>query len=397
MRILYLASLFPYPADSGASIKTHSLVEHLRHGHDLRLVTFTDAPLDPGQEKWAVGLGLRTVQLSRPRSAWQLLRSYLARLPLSIHRNSTPQMRALVEAEAAEFNPDVVFVDGWLMAQYVPPQVTALKVLHEHNAEYQLWERQAAQETGIRGIAARREAGRVRRYEASVLPRFDAVFTVSQEDRRALQQIGGDPGRIRVLPNIPSEELLAMPSPSFETTEPVVLYFGTLSWHPNIEGLDRYLTFGHKQIIKRVPGACLVVAGKGASPELARRIEGTANTEFAGEVEDPEELYRRARVVVDASRTGGGTRLKILNALARGIPVVASSEAARGLDIVAGEHLIVARNEHMLIDSVASLLTDPARWRVLSENGRALIRARYVPEVAFRALDEVLARAPHRD
>jgi glycosyltransferase involved in cell wall biosynthesis len=306
-------------------------------------------------------------------------------------------MQKLVDGEVTEFQPDVVFVDGWLMAQYLPAGFTGLKLLHEHNAEYQLWERQAAAETVLRKPVATREAARVRRYEASVLPSFDVVFAVSQEDRRALQEIGGDPNRIRVIPNIPDEELMAKPSPSFEATEPVVLYFGTLSWQPNIEGLDRYLTFGHKQIIKRVPEARLVVAGKGASPELARRVSEVPNTEFAGEVDDPESLYRRARVVVDASRTGGGTRLKVLNALARGVPVVASAEAARGLDIVAGEHVIVARNEHMLVDAVVSLLQDPARWRVLSENGRALIRARYMPDVAFRALDEVLAHVPRRN
>jgi len=394
LRILFLASQFPFPADSGATIKSLSIVEHLRRRrHEVRLIALTSAPLTREQEKWSVRLGgARTVQHSSPRNAWTLIRSYLARVPLSIERTRNAEMTTLVEAEVEDFRPDVVLADGWLMAQYVPDGFGGRKLLHEHNAEHELWDRQAELEGGLRRLLARREAGRVRRYEAGLLRRFDTTFVVSPDDRRALGKIGGDLNRIKVLPNIPDATLLEEPAPSFKLTEPVVLYFGTLSWQPNIEGLQRYLSFGHKQIVKRAPASILLVAGKGASPELVRRMEQTSNVEFLGEVEEAEELYKRARVAVDSSRSGGGTRLKILNALARGIPVVASSEAARGLDIVPGEHLIVARNEHALIDGVTSLLQDEERWRVLSQNGRALIRAKYVPETAFEALDQTLAR-----
>lgn len=370
-------------------------MEHLRRRHEIRLVSLTAEPLTKVQEKWGGGLGVvRAVQHSRGRSAWNLLRSYLARVPLNIERTRSKEMRALVESEVVDFRPDVLFADGWLAAQYVPRDAACLKVLHEHNAEFELWQRQAELEGGIRRWLAKREANRVKRYEGALLGQFDAVLAVSPDDRRALGRIGGDLNRIRVLPNVPDATLLEAPSPSFAGTGPVILYFGTLSWQPNIEGLERYVSFAHKQVLKRVPEAKLVVAGKGASPELIRRLAMVPNVEYVGEVDDPEQIYSRARVAIDSSRSGGGTRLKILNSLARGIPVVASQEAARGLDIVPGEHLMVARNEHGFVDGVVTLLNDAARWRILSENGRALVRARYVPESAFTALDEVLARAP---
>jgi glycosyltransferase involved in cell wall biosynthesis len=84
----------------------------------------------------------------------------------------------------------------------------------------------------------------------------------------------------------------------------------------------------------------------------------------------------------------------VLNALARGVPVVASPQAAAGLDIVPGEHLIVARNDQAMAEAVVLLMRDPVKWKVLSQNGRALVRARYVAETAFRALDEALAKPP---
>ena len=358
------------------------------------MVSFAREPLTEAQERWSLEIGgMRTLRMNRGRSPWNLVRSYASRVPLGVERNRNPEMKKLIDTEVAEFQPDVVFVDGLVMAQYLPPVFPGVKLLHEHNAEHQLWERQAAEENGARRPVVAREAARVRRYEASVIPQFDTVFAVSEEDRRALRELGAEYNKLRVLPNIPDRALLDRPSPRFADTEPLILYFATLSWQPNIEGILRLLKLPLAQIVKQVPEARLLVAGKGAPDDLRKRVESTPNAEFVGEVNDPETLYQRARVLVDASTTGGGTRLKILNALARGVPVVASSEAARGLDIVAGEHMVVARNEHMLIEAVVTLLQDPDRWRIQSENGRALVRAKYVPETAFRELDEVLARA----
>jgi glycosyltransferase involved in cell wall biosynthesis len=234
----------------------------------------------------------------------------------------------------------------------------------------------------------------LRRYEAAALGRFDIVFTVSEEDRAALRGLGADADRLRLLPNIPDPALLAMPAPAFAESEPIILYFGTLSWQPNIEGLERVLTSVFPEVRRRVPGARLVVAGIGASPALAARVAATEGAEFQGRVEDPESLYRTARVLIDATRSGGGTRLKVLNAFARGIPVVASTIAAQGLDVVPGEHLLVASDDEGMIEAISLLLRDAARWRVLSENARALVRARYTPEVAYRELGEAFAGAP---
>ena len=94
---------------------------------------------------------------------------------------------------------------------------------------------------------------------------------------------------------------------------------------------------------------------------------------------------------VEASRSGGGTRLKVLNALARGLPVVASPEGAGGLDVVPGQHLFVESDPESMAEAVARLMCDEEVWRLLSENGRALIRRRYQAEAAYRPLDEVLS------
>ena len=393
MRILFLAFQFPYPPINGAAIKTLSLVDYLRRDHEVCVVSLRRGALSAGQEKWADSLaGVKTVKLdNKPRNAWTLLRSYAAGVPLRIERNRSSGMASLVKAEIDAFLPEVLLADGLSMAQYVPEEFEGLRVLHEHNAEYIIWQRQSEIETGLRRWVAWLEAARLRRYEASMLGRFDIVFAVSDDDRRTLLDLGADPERLRVLPNLPDRALLDMPAPVFEASEPVVLYFGTLSWQPNIEGLERVLTSVFPEVRRRAPEARLIVAGLGASRALAERVAATEGAEFLGEVEDPEALYRVARVLVDATRSGGGTRLKVLNALARGIPVVASKLAAQGLDVTSGEHLLVASGDSEMVDAIVLLLRDGNRWRALSENGRSFTRTRYVAEVAFRPLAEVLA------
>jgi glycosyltransferase involved in cell wall biosynthesis len=340
---------------------------------------------------WARDFGeVLTTEQSRSRSALNLVRSYVSKVPLSIERNRSTHMQKLVSDSVRGWQPDVVFVDSWLMAQYLPADFSGLKLLHEHNAEFELWDRQAELESGPRKTVAAREAERVRKYEQEILARFDAIFAVSEDDRRSLGGLGADLSRVYVLPNIPDRKLLDMPAPIFEETEPIILYIGTLSWQPNIEGVERFVSGVYPLVRKRVADVRLLVGGHGAPKSLAQKVAAAPAAEFLGDIDDPEALYATARIFVDASRSGGGTRLKVLNAFARGLPVVASPESARGLDVVPGEHLIVARNDQAMADAVVDLLQNGTRWKVLSQNGRALVRARYVAEAAYRNLDRVL-------
>src|SRR6266511_6014599 len=181
MRILFLAFQFPYPPVNGASIKTLSLIDYLRRDHELRVVSLRRAALSPAQEGWAGSLGgVRTVALDKPRNAWSLLSSYAARVPLRIERNRSAEMARLVNIEIGAFQPEVLFVDGLSMAQYVPQGFPGLRFLHEHNAEYVIWQRQSEIETGPRRWVASREATRLRRYEALAIRQFDVVFAVSE-------------------------------------------------------------------------------------------------------------------------------------------------------------------------------------------------------------------------
>jgi glycosyltransferase involved in cell wall biosynthesis len=301
-------------------------------------------------------------------------------------------MAAMVEEELAREPFDVLFVDHWLMAQYLPAEFGGIKLLHEHNAEYVIWERQAARS---KNPLVKRESARVRTYEGKVASSFDLVFAVSDADRDALVELGVE-SPIEVLPNIPDPVLLSQPELSFDTSETVALYLGTLSWQPNIDGLNRFLKEIFPLVRERMPETRFLLAGRDAPPALISLARRTSGVEFLGEVDDPESLYLRSRVMIEVTTSGGGTKLKVLNALARGLPVVASPEAAEGLDVIDGVHLSVAGSDVLVAEAVLRLMTDGDLWKRFSEAGRALVREKYVADVAFQPLGDVLERASVR-
>jgi glycosyltransferase involved in cell wall biosynthesis len=391
MRVLYLTPRALVEARSGGTIKSAALLEHLERLHDVDVASF----VRPGQG-WRRDAGRTvTVPLHRPRSVGRLVASYARRRPLSVERNHSDEMSMTVRSLVDTNGYDVVFVDGWLMAQYLPRGYEGSKLLHQHNAEHLMWERHAELETSpIRRFLVRSEATRVRRYETSIVPRFDVVFAVSEDDRAALLSIanGGD---VRILPNVADPGLLERP-PLEPPREPVVLFFGTLSWAPNLEGMKRFLHDGLASLQREVPGIRLVVAGSGAPRALSALVARMPGVELVRDTPDDESLYRSARAFVDVGLGGSGTRVKILNALARGVPVVATADAARGLDVTAGGDLLVATDSNDVVRALTRLLTDDASWRALSEHGRDLVRRRYVPDVAFRSLDDALAAMRER-
>ena len=387
MRILFLTPRQLAEPRSGGTIKSAAVLSYLEARHDLEVVCFRGHDEQP----WVREGGAVSIPLERGRSVRHLVSSYAGGVPLSIERNRSVTMAERVAQLLEAGGHDAVFVDSWLMAQYLPEAYRGIRLLHEHNAEHVMWRRHAELETNpVRRPLVRLEAGRVRRYEAGLLARFDVVFAVSEPDRATLSALVPTGPEIALLPNVADPTLLDRPELT-PPPEPVVLFLATLSWPPNAEGLSRFLADDLPALLERVPDARLVVAGSGAPGRIVRRVHESRGVEFAGPIDDDEILYRRARCFVDVGVGGSGTKVKVLNALARGLPVVTGPDGAAGLEVSSGEHLLVAGDREAMVASLEFVIQEDVAWTNLSRSGRDLIRRRYVPEVAFGALDAALA------
>ncbi len=386
MRLLFLTPLFPYPPVSGGLVKTWTILAHLsQQGHQVDVLCFRKGSLSPAQEAFAL-------PLDQPRTPVNLVRSYLARLPLSVYRNQSPSMRALVTVRLARHSYDLLFIDHWLMAQYLPADFSGPSLLHQHNAEHLLWRHEAMTTRNPgRRLALTIEYRRVRDYQASILPRFRWVLAVSEPDRQALVALGAPPERAQVLPNVPDPRLLTQPPLPFAGLPPNVLYLGTLSWLPNSRGLADFLRNDYPLLRRAMPPTRFIIAGSDPPPWLRRTARQQPGLELISPAQEPEPLYRRARAFLEPVRGGGGTKVKVLNALARGLPVVTTPDGLQGIAAVPGQHLLLADSPRSQVTALESLLADEALWRKLSDNGRALIQERYQPHIAYRPLDDILA------
>ena len=394
MRILFLTPQFPYPPASGGLIKTWTLLQFLAQQHRIDVLCFRKKRLSAEQAAFAAEFPGRidALPLERGRDVGNLLRSYAAGLPLSVYRNHSREMAALVSARLAREEYDAIFVDHWLMAHYLPSDFPGLGLLHQHNAEHLVWQRQAAWEGNpLLRLILSLEYRRLRRHEAALLPRFRWLLAVSEPDRQALIDLGAPPERVLLLPNVADPSLLALPPLSFGQLPANVLYLGTLSWHPNRQGLKAFLDGVFPLLQHRWPQARFIVAGSDPPPWLRRFARRHPKLELVTPVDDAEPLYRQARAFLEPVRGGGGTKVKVLNALARGLPVVTTPDGASGLEAVDGEHLLVASDAAATVEAIARLLQDETLWQRLRDNGRTLIQERYRPEVAYRPLAQVLS------
>jgi polysaccharide biosynthesis protein PslH len=266
------------------------------------------------------------------------------------------------------------------MVPLVTGLTAKLKVLDLHNVESALVDSYARARRGPSTLVFRTEAAALRRMERRTIGSFDSVVVVSEQERARLS-----PGARSVLVCPNGREPSAVLS---EAPHPTVAFVATLGWAPNV---DAAVWLGREiwpQVPERVPGARLLLVGKDPAPAV--RALGDDTIEVTGTVPDVDPYLAQSRVVVAPLRAGGGTRLKIMEALDLGRPVVATSLGCEGMDDLVGRGVIVADTAAGLADSIVDLLLDPARAAALGRTGHDAVKAGHSWDTALAPLMEAV-------
>jgi len=284
---------------------------------------------------------------------------------------------------------DVVIAGQLPMYRYVQPLWRRAAVLDSHNHE-------AARIRGIaeargslpRRIAARLQMVPVERYERDVVLQVALTLAVSAAECQAFERVA--PGRVRLVPN--GVDLERIPHVGGPPSSADILFVGSLDYTANADGVDTFM----REVAPRVgtPDARFLIVGSNP-PAWLRSAAGRSalNTQVLGFVDDLEPLMRGSRVLVVPLLRGGGTRLKILEALAWGIPVVTTTAGCAGLDLTAGEHALVEDEPGPFAAAIDRLIQDDALWSNLSGRGRALVEDRYGWQAVGDQLDAALREA----
>jgi glycosyltransferase involved in cell wall biosynthesis len=392
MRVLLLTLVVPNPPDSGPKIKTHYLLRYLAQHHEVTLVSFVRSAAEQAAARALEGLcrAVYTVPIrrSRVRDAGYLLTSLASARPFLMLRDESAAMRRLIRDLTQREQFDLVHADQLNMAQFGLGSGLPV-VLDEHNAVWTIFERLAKQQHGLKRLLLEWEWRRLRHYEARACRASAAVIAVSGEDRAALLAAGaGEP--IAVMPI--AVEIAGVEPVCRRRDAHGILSMATMYWPPNVDGVLWFAREVLPIIRDAAPGAPFYVVGA-RPPAEVRALASDRTIQVTGYVEDPAAYLETSALMVVPLRAGGGMRVKILEALARGIPVVSTTIGAEGIDVTPGEHLLIADEPAAFAAAVARLLHDRALADRLALAGRQHALQRYDWRAVCPTIEPVYRRA----
>jgi glycosyltransferase involved in cell wall biosynthesis len=387
MRLLIASTWWPCPPDNGSRLRAYHLTRYLAQRHQVTLVAFDRADSVAAERDPLDGMCRAVHQVPLPPGARGALgiRGLMSRVPRSIVQRESPPMRLLMNQLSRSH--DVAVALQLEAAWYLADQVHIPRVFEE--VEIGLY-RDLAAEGG--SVARRVRSGltwaKHRRFLADLVGRFDAATVVSVSERAALQEIGLDASRVSVVPN---GVATALRRPRSDRAMRVI-YPGSVVYSANLDAVRYFVD----EIWPLVHGArpaleCWITGTTGDVDVSPLRRPGIV---FTGHVPDVEPLVEKSAACIVPLRVGGGTRLKVLQAMALGTPVVSTTKGIEGLEVAAGHHVCVADSATAFADQILHVVDNEGDWvRQMTADARALVETRYQWNVIGSVLEDVIEGA----
>jgi glycosyltransferase involved in cell wall biosynthesis len=392
MRILWVKVGGLWPLNTGGRLRTFHTISELSRRHRVHVLT-THGPSDepdglvarlPHCER-VLSVPHRIPKQGSAQFAISLAQSWLSPLPIDVWKCRVPALRREVERLLATGGIDVCVADFLAATPNIPFGGPVPVVLFEHNVEHMIWKRLSENASQVwRRVILECEWRKMRRYEARTCSKADLTVAVSEIDR-ALLAANVPHARIRSIPT-GVDTTFFTPNGSCEQPESLV-FTGSMDWFPNEDAILHFMDAILPRIREEIPRVALTVVGRSPTPRLRAAAAG-AGVKVTGTVDDIRPHVAEAAVYVVPLRIGGGTRLKIFEALAMGKAVVATTVGAEGLPLIPGDHFLQADDPAEFARAVVSLLRDPVQRRSLGAAGRRLIEERYSWSHVAREFEE---------
>jgi sugar transferase (PEP-CTERM/EpsH1 system associated) len=403
MRILWLNTNLLLPLDKGGKLRTWHLLRHLAAQHEITSISFADPDGPEANRRGMSEVCSRLITIPRREHPKESARFYAAiarhlfdPLPYAVAQYRSAAYRHAVAAELATGVYDRLVCDFLVPAVNLPLQLPCPSVLFTHNVEAEIWRRHADTAASFpRRALYRQQWRRMRRFERRTLARFDRVLAVSDVDRDTFA--GLYPGTL----DAPAAVIPTGVDTSYFTPAPAapsghrLVFTGSMDWLPNVDGVLHFCRDILPLVRRQLPDVTFTIVGR-APTHAVRKLADDPGVTVTGRVDDVRPFLADAAAYVVPLRIGGGTRLKIFEAMAAGRAVVSTSIGAEGLPADRGRHLLLADDPASFAESVVALLTRPGLRQSVEHEARALVAARYDWRQAAAHLERAIADARPR-
>jgi glycosyltransferase involved in cell wall biosynthesis len=371
-RLLFLSRWFPYPPSNGSKLRVYNLLRILATQHDVTLISFAE----PGEPTDAAGLReiCREVHIVRRKpfvpGRMSARLALLSPRPRSVVETWSDEFASLIGNTLSRTSYDAIIASQFDTAVYAPTFSGYPAIFEEIELGLIHGQYAGASDTAQRLRYALTWA-KHSRYLSGLLDRYLAATVASQQERDLVRNIATDFNAVTVIPNC-----VHLPEYSGMTAQPdpgSLIFTGAFTYHANYDAASWFVGEVYGHIKAQFPSAKLTITGNHADLPLPPAPDVT----LTGFVPDVRPLIAGSWAAVVPMRQGGGTRLKILEAMALGVPVVATSKGAEGLDAEPGRHLLVADDPLEFADATVQLLRDPPLRQALTAEAGRLIAERY--------------------
>ena len=408
MRILWVKADKLLPVQNGGNIRTYHVLRYLSARHELTFYSYYGGTPDPDYERelqrqlpGAVAVCTGKRELSGAARALDYLAHLGAQPPYAVSRFADAKVKKQLQDWFREQRFDVAVCDFLDAAVNFPGSLNIPSVLFQHNIESEIWRRHAATAGNpAKRMMYRMEFRKMLRYERAALRKFQHVIAVSANDRSIMTQwVDGD--RVTVVPTGVDLAQYRPDPPKCDPTNsdpnplaasaPLITFVGAMDWEPNVDAVEYFCREVWPSIKAEVPRARFRIVGRNPDRRVRKWASNSNDDsiEVTGRVPSVVEHLRQSAVVIVPLRIGGGTRLKIYEAMATAKAVVSTTVGAEGLDVHHGRDIMLADDARSFAQAVIMLLRDP-ELRRRYEKAAAETAARYDWPAIGERFSEVL-------
>ena len=374
MKILFLTYDLPYPLNSGGKIRAYNFIKSLSKNHQITLFSFYRWE---EQKKYLPELKAfcHKVFLFKRRPVWcwqNLVKTFTSFLPFASATYYDPTLATALKKELQSNNYNLVHFESYYPALYLPlvKKLGVKTVMGNENLEYQIYERFANQKPCPLSEILKIEVLRMRIYEEGLWRQADLNVAASADDAQRIEQITG-----RVCPVIDNGvEVQKLAKTLFHTDGKTLLFVGNLKYQQNDDTIRYFLD----KIYTRIRGRVRFILVSGHQPKWLDIYLADKNIEFIKDEFTPvEKFFSQADLLIVPNRIGGGTRLKIIQAMAAGLPVVTTTVGIQGIEATSGKEVMVADKPEDFANAVADLLKDSKKRQKLAAAAKKLAAEKY--------------------